>query len=227
MKDPASYEKEKGQGKEETRGRKRTQGMPTICSECNKDKPERFNFKRKLCRSCYYKQYNYNNIRSHPYLSAVCTRCNIENPIRFNFKRMACHSCENYIRIENKMQGMPKKFCKCGCGEEIPPLTTSDRPRNYVMGHGNIGRKLNRKSPNNKRNLGDLICSRNGRIEIFAPEHPRATKRYGYYIPYARFIMEKHLGRYLEPDEWIEHINGLASDNRMANLRLRKRGIRI
>jgi hypothetical protein len=48
--------------------------------------------------------------------------------------------------------------------------------------------------------------------------HPKATKNG--YVLHHRIIMENHLGRLLNPEEVVHHINGDKLDNRIENLEL-------
>ena len=59
---------------------------------------------------------------------------------------------------------------------------------------------------------------RNGYIEIYMPDHPNA--RGSKYVREHRLVMEKHLGRYLQPYERVHHKNGIKDDNRLENLEL-------
>lgn len=81
---------------------------------------------------------------------------------------------------------------------------------------------LNKKRPNisnkNNPNWKGGIQRSNGRIFILMPIHPFATK--AGYIRHSRLIMEKHLGRYLKPEEVVHHINGIKNDDRIENLQL-------
>jgi hypothetical protein len=63
-----------------------------------------------------------------------------------------------------------------------------------------------------------VITATNGYISIYKPEHPRANSR-GYVYEH-RYIMEQHLGRFLERKEVVHHINHNRHDNRLKNLEL-------
>ena len=79
---------------------------------------------------------------------------------------------------------------------------------------------------------GGRIVDRNGYVFLFRPEHPecirvnemrRLKANGGYYrkekyIQEHRLVMEEHLGRYLNPNEVVHHLNGQRADNRLSNL---------
>jgi len=57
-----------------------------------------------------------------------------------------------------------------------------------------------------------------GYILILKPDHPFTFK--SHYISKHHLVMEKHLGRYLKPEEVVHHKNGIKDDNRIENLML-------
>ena len=77
-------------------------------------------------------------------------------------------------------------------------------------------------SKGNKNNFwnGGKSINCNGYVCIHSPNHPFKNNR-GYVFEH-RLVMEKHLGRYLVPEEKVHHINGIKTDNRIENLKLFK-----
>ena len=70
---------------------------------------------------------------------------------------------------------------------------------------------------------GRYTNKRDKYIYVYAPDHPncvKATNNVGGYVLEHRLVMEKILGRYLHPDEDVNHRNGIKDDNRPDNLRL-------
>jgi len=69
----------------------------------------------------------------------------------------------------------------------------------------------------------------NGYICETAPDHPVVLARVAkgsrnYFIRQHRLVMEKHIGRILEPFENVHHKNGIRDDNRIENLELWSKG---
>jgi hypothetical protein len=84
---------------------------------------------------------------------------------------------------------------------------------------GNIAWSKGKKLPHlsgNKANAwkGGKSITTQGYIIVYCPEDPRQ------YVLEHRLVMEKHLGRYLKPEEVVHHINGTKTDNRLNNLLL-------
>ena len=57
-----------------------------------------------------------------------------------------------------------------------------------------------------------------GYIRRKVENHPFADKRG--YVPEHRLVMEKHLGRFLEPTEFVHHRDQIRDNNRISNLEL-------
>jgi len=63
-----------------------------------------------------------------------------------------------------------------------------------------------------------------GYVRVYAPDHPDARNNT---VFEHRLVMEKVLGRYLEADEIVHHIDGNKSNNDPANLALTRQGDHI
>jgi hypothetical protein len=65
---------------------------------------------------------------------------------------------------------------------------------------------------------GGRTTDKAGYILVKAPGHPHATQ--SGYVREHRLVMEQEIGRYLEPGEVVDHIDGNPSNNDPSNLRL-------
>lgn len=86
-----------------------------------------------------------------------------------------------------------------------------------------IGKKLSKEtkrkiSESRLKNTGGMIKDKAGYILISAREHPFSSN--SGYVREHRLVMEKHLGRYLLPEEQVHHNDGNPENNTIENLRL-------
>jgi len=62
----------------------------------------------------------------------------------------------------------------------------------------------------------------NGYVYVGVPGHPYAKKP-GWYVYEHRFVMERHLDRFLNPSELVHHEDENKKNNRLRNLELKSR----
>jgi hypothetical protein len=65
---------------------------------------------------------------------------------------------------------------------------------------------------------GGRILDKTGYVLVRHPDHPQANN--AGYVREHRYVMEQHLGRYLDSQEVVHHRNGDKQDNRLENLEL-------
>lgn len=108
--------------------------------------------------------------------------------------------------------------CLCECGQYTRVMAHNLNSGNIVScgcRRFNHGKCEGKKSPNWK---GGRQKTKQGYIYVWNPSHPNANHA-GYVLEH-RLVMEKHLGRYLLPNENIHHKNSIKDDNRFENLEL-------
>ena len=129
-------------------------------------------------------------------------------PLRIrNYVDKSCviDGCKRGVGNNRKMCGMHRSRIRAGI--------TDMRP-------GHLPPSAKRKAKR-KKTYGNTYINSGGYVMISVdPELVFGQKLKGNYMTEHRYIMIRHLGRALLPNENVHHINGIKDDNRIENLEL-------
>lgn len=132
-------------------------------------------------------------------------------------KTTLCRSC--MLRKRNQS---PKMRELASLANQRPKRQeTKDKLRRAQKRYWTEKRRQRRSGKGNPYWKGGRHLSSKGYVYVRCIEHPRASKT-GYIFEHI-LVMEKHLGRYLDGDEVVHHVNGNKTDNRIKNLVLMSR----
>lgn len=95
---------------------------------------------------------------------------------------------------------------------------THKSTKKYLRAAGRPSRPRGQQGAANHYWRGGRQVDKHGYILVYSPDHPHRDSANR--VREHRLVLERHLGRYLLPEEVVDHINGDTSDNRVENLRL-------
>lgn len=156
---------------------------------------------------------SYQTVRRRLEAAGVSTRGNAKTP-----EQRAMRSAAKLTPMD---EGQLRELASQGmsCKEMAPHLGVSEEVVRERMVRLGIPRLPAKARP--ERNhfwTGGRTVDPQGYILLHAPDHPHAD--YKGRVREHRLVMEQQLGRYLEPGEVVDHIDGDTSNNDPSNLRL-------
>ena len=180
----------------------------------------------RVCEYCGKEYQTFESIRKK-YCSQAC--CGLAHR---NGTVTQCAQCgKDFYRHSSKPD---KTYCSRSCATTARNLTAANPSyhrdlsgaNNPMYGKGLVGPanpmygKMREQNPNWK---GGRKIRKDGYTLVIAPNghpHPADTSSGTAYILEHRYVMEQHLGRYLDPSEVVHHKDGNPRNNALDNLEL-------
>lgn len=180
-----------------------------ICELCHKV----FTEKASRGKSCFCSSECRNQFRANTKTQGTCPICNVVFTYYKKYVQVYCSpSCAMTAR---NLTDLNPSYHRDVSGENNPMFGKGKSgPENPMYG------KTKEENPAWK---GGRKVRKDGYVLIYAPDHPCATANGDgsrTYILEHRLVMERHLGRYLLPNEVVHHIDKNPSNNNIDNLRL-------
>ena len=90
--------------------------------------------------------------------------------------------------------------------------------KNCSLACGNISKSKSMSGQNGPSWNGGILLTMRGYRSVLEKDHPCADSK-GYVYEH-RLVMERKIGRYLNPSELVHHKNWIKTDNRIENLQI-------
>jgi glutaredoxin-related protein len=148
-----------------------------------------------------------------------CLNCGKEFNSKTKRKLYCSRSCYESAKAKRyyRRNGKKYKIQEClQCGNEYKPTRRNQKYCSVECSADSQRKYLS--IPDCLEDASRKLDKKIGYVRVYCPMHPKANT-WGYVYEH-RLIVEGMIGRYLEKDEHIHHVNGKRWDNRPENLRL-------